>query len=83
MCPYLFPSTVFAVAVLLNWTASLCNSTLEQKHIPEAPTYTSYVCLQYHYRPGTFTGWLAQRLDDYSQKRKSEQATDCLAVHVN
>lgn len=32
----------------------------------------SVLChMQYHYRPGTFTGWLAQVLDDYSQRRKS------------
>lgn len=31
--------------------------------------------LQYHYRPGTFTGWLAHVLDDYSQRRKSESAS--------
>lgn len=35
--------------------------------------------LQYHYRPGTITGWLAQALDRYSQKRRSEcpQAPSC------
>jgi hypothetical protein len=30
-------------------------------------------CLQYHYRPGTVSGWLAHQLDDYSQRRRSEQ----------
>jgi hypothetical protein len=38
---------------------------------PFARTTLSH--LQYHYRPGTFTGWLAHKLDDYSQRRKSEQ----------
>lgn len=32
-----------------------------------------YVPYQYHYRPGTFTGWLASVLDDYSQRRKSRR----------
>jgi hypothetical protein len=34
--------------------------------------------VQYHYRPGTITGWLAHKLDDYSQRRRSEQR--CLAA---
>lgn len=33
----------------------------------------AYVPYQYHYRPGTFTGWLAHVLDDYSQRRKSRR----------
>jgi hypothetical protein len=37
------------------------------------PYWLNSLCLQYHYRPGTFTGWLAHVLDDYSQRRKSEQ----------
>jgi len=28
--------------------------------------------LQYHYRPGTITGWMAQALDRYSQRRRSK-----------
>lgn len=48
-----------------NWlTDSTCSRTLA----------AACACVQYHYRPGTFTGWLAQVLDDYSQRRKSEPA---------
>ncbi|WIA11990.1 hypothetical protein OEZ85_012071 [Tetradesmus obliquus] len=32
-----------------------------------------YVPYQYHYRPGTVSGWLAHQLDDYSQRRRSRR----------
>eukprot|EP00878_Enallax_costatus_P009830 GHUV01010264.1.p1 GENE.GHUV01010264.1~~GHUV01010264.1.p1 ORF type:complete len:103 (+),score=3.82 GHUV01010264.1:209-517(+) len=32
-----------------------------------------YVPYQYHYRPGTVSGWLAHILDDYSQRRRSRR----------
>lgn len=59
---------------LLTCTVRLCTttscpwSTQQGSHLVGASA-----CLQYHYRPGTFTGWLAHVLDDYSQRRKSEQ----------
>jgi bifunctional ADP-heptose synthase (sugar kinase/adenylyltransferase) len=36
--------------------------------------------LQYHYRPGTFTGWLAKQLDDYSRRRRSKGLHSFVAV---
>lgn len=33
----------------------------------------TYVPYQYHYRPGTVSGWLAHILDDYSQRRRSRR----------
>eukprot|EP00775_Hariotina_reticulata_P012936 gene12936-13064_t len=32
-----------------------------------------YVPYEYHYRPGTITGWMAQALDRYSQRRRSRR----------
>jgi hypothetical protein len=38
--------------------------------------------LQYHYRPGTFTGWLAKQLDNYSRRRKSEGLLSMVAAQL-
>lgn len=42
-----------------------------------------YYCrLQYHYRPGTVSGWLAHQLDDYSQRRRSEPSCTNPCLHL-
>lgn len=36
-------------------------------------TYEQYVPLQYQYRPGTVSGWLANKLSSYSKRRRNQR----------
>ncbi|KAF6254698.1 CTP-phosphoethanolamine cytidylyltransferase [Scenedesmus sp. NREL 46B-D3] len=59
----------------LAWAAAATGSALAAAGVYWAgkKALDYYVPYQYHYRPGTVSGWLAHQLDDYSQRRRSRR----------